>query len=376
MKSRACVVAVSGVKNSGKTSLIVKLLPALIRRGLSVATVKHDGHRFQADRPGTDSFRHLEAGALGAAVFDGEKFQLVRRAVVDENFLLSQFPEADLILLEGFKDSPWPKLEIVRAAVSARPVTHPSTRLALVTDCALDASGCPVFGLDDTEALADLLLRFVRLGRGFSAILLAGGFSSRMGRSKAELPFGGRRMIDWQLRKLSMLGIEDILLSGYEGEVEGGRFVPDIVPRRGPLSGIHAGLCAAEHDACVVLGVDTPLVPFYALLKLMEHHSSGITVLEHGGRLEPLIGVYGRALAPLCGELLAGGRSSVKGLFDIAGATALSCDAEPLLLSGCNTPEEYEALLSRASVPYRASRHGIRMKSNLPLPASGRGVTK
>ncbi len=170
MENRACIVAVSGVKNSGKTSLIEALLPALIRRGLRVATVKHDGHRFEADRPGTDSFRHLKAGALGTAVFDGEKFQLVCRAAVDERFLAAQFPEAELILLEGFKDSPWPKLEIVRSAVSGKPVTDPSARLALVTDCASDVQGCPVFALDDTEGIADFLLRFVRLGPAFSAV--------------------------------------------------------------------------------------------------------------------------------------------------------------------------------------------------------------
>ena len=145
-----------------------------------------------------------------------------------------------------------------------------------------------------------------------------------------------------------MLGIEDILLSGYKGELEGGRYVPDIVPHRGPFIGIHAGLAAAEHDACLVLSVDTPLVPFFTLLKLMETHNSAITVLEHDGQSEPLIGVYDRSLAPLCGEMLAGERSSVKRLFDIAGVTALPCETEPLLLSNCNTPEEYAVLLSRA----------------------------
>ena len=348
MENRACVVAVSGVKNSGKTSLIVRLLPELARRGLRVATVKHDGHRFEADRPGTDSFRHLEAGAVGTAVFDGEKFQLVRRAAVDESFLLSQFPDAELILLEGFKDSPWPKLEIVRAAVSERPVTHPSARLALVTDRAIDAPGCPIFALEDVSGLADFLLGFARHGRGFSAILLAGGYSSRMGSSKAELPFGGLRMIDHQARRLRMLGIEDVLIAGYEGAVEYGRFVPDIVPHRGPLSGIHAGLAAARSERCLVLSVDAPLVPLSALSALMARHGEGITVLEHGGRPEPLIGVYDRALAPLCGELLKGERSSVMRLFDAAGFSTLPAEAEEGLLANCNTPEEYRALLALA----------------------------
>ena len=348
MKNRPCIVAVSGVKNSGKTSLIVRLLPELVRRGLRVATVKHDGHRFEADRPGTDSFRHLEAGAVGAAVFDGEKFQLVRRAAVSERFLVTQFPEADLILLEGFKDSPWPKIELVRAAVSGRPVCHPSARLALVTDCAVEKPGCPVFAPEDTAGLADFLLRFTRLGRGFSAILLAGGYSSRMGANKAELPFGGRRMIDWQVQRLRMLGIDDILTAGYAGTVEGGRSVPDLVPHRGPLSGIHAGLSTAACGACLVLSVDAPLVPLPALLTLMTRHRGGATILSHGGRSEPLIGIYDSSLAPLCGELLQGERLSVMRLLDAAGVEILPWEGPDELLANCNTPEEYALLLSLA----------------------------
>ena len=344
MEKQPCVVAVSGVKNSGKTGLIVRLLPELNRRGLRVAVIKHDGHRFEPDRPGTDSFRQLEAGAIGTAVFDGEKFQLVRRAAVDERFLLAQFPDADLILLEGFKRSRWPKLEIIRAAISQRPVTHPSTRLALVTDVEMRSPGCPVYALDDTAGLADLLLRFTRLGSRYSAILLSGGYSSRMGRDKAELPFGGERLIDWQVQRLRMLGIDDILIAGYPGAVEGGRTVPDIVPHRGPLSGLHAGLAAAKNPACLVLSVDAPLVPFSALCALMEAHREGITVLEHGGQLEPLLGVYDSALAPLCLELLAGERSSVRQLFRQTAFAALPCEAEAPLLSNCNTPEEYERL--------------------------------
>ena len=347
MENRPCVVAVSGVKDSGKTSLIVRLLPELVKRGLRVATVKHDGHRFEPDRPGTDSFRHLEAGALGAAVFDGEKYQLVRRAAVDESFLLAQFPEADLILLEGFKDSPWPKIEIVREAVSGHPVCHPSARLALVTDCAIETPGCPVFALDDIVGLADFLQHFSQRGHAFSAVLLSGGYSSRMGRNKAELPFGGMRMIDWQLRRLRMLGIDEVLIAGYEGSVERGHCVPDIVPHRGPLSGIHAGLAAAKKEACLVLSVDAPLVPLAALSALLEQREGPITVLAHGGRLEPLIGVYDSSLAPLCGELLQGERSSVMRLLDAAGYKSLAWESDEALLANCNTPEEYAALLSR-----------------------------
>ncbi len=154
---RQKLLAVSGVKNSGKTAFIAKLIPALAALGVRTAVIKHDGHRFAPDREGTDTFRMLEAGALGAAVFDGEKFQAVKYASVTEGELVSLFPEADLILLEGFKASPYPKLEILRGAVSSAPVCDPATLLALVTDTCLRPAGVPVFGLEDAPGVARLL---------------------------------------------------------------------------------------------------------------------------------------------------------------------------------------------------------------------------
>ena len=151
------ILAVSGVKDSGKTTLLERLLPALRARGLRCAVIKHDGHRFAPDREGTDSFRMLAAGAVGAAVFDGEKFQAVRYAPVSERELIALFPEADLILLEGLKCSDYPKIEVVRAAVSAAPVCDPETLLALVTDGPARVPGVPVFSMEDVIPLADLV---------------------------------------------------------------------------------------------------------------------------------------------------------------------------------------------------------------------------
>lgn len=341
MKQKPCIVAVSGIKNTGKTRLIEGLLPELTARGLRLAVIKHDGHRFEPDRPGTDSFRYLSSGAVGTAVFDGEKYQLVRRVPADEEMLIAQFPEADLILLEGFKHSGFPKLELLRAGVSEKPLCHPATRLAFVADTEAPEPGFPLFSPDDVEVLAETLRDFVFCGRGFSAILLAGGRSSRMGRSKAELPFGGMRMIDYQVRRLSMLGIEDIVVAGYTGEVSGARCVPDEQPHRGPLGGLKSGLSAARNGKCLVLSVDAPLVPFAVLFELMRRHRTGITSAEHSGQLEPLIGVYDRSLADECAAFLKGERASVRRLFDKADFQTLHFEMDPLLLSNCNTPEEY-----------------------------------
>ena len=152
------ILAVSVVKNSGKTTVIEKLIPALTARGLAVACIKHDGHRFEPDRPGSDSFRHLNAGAYGAAVFDGEKFQIVKRMPVEEHVLLALFPEADLVLLEGFKHSAWPKVEVVRSAVSDACVCREGL-LAVVTDREDLAVRVPLFGLEETEKLAEYLIQ-------------------------------------------------------------------------------------------------------------------------------------------------------------------------------------------------------------------------
>ena len=151
----AAVIAVSGVKNSGKTTLIEKLIPALNARGVKTAVHKHDGHSFAADREGTDTCRFLAAGALGAAIFDGEKFQAVKFAAVTERDLIALYPEADLILLEGFKWTDYPKIELVRRSVSEKPVCDPDTLLALVTDTDCRIPGLPTFAFEDIELLAE-----------------------------------------------------------------------------------------------------------------------------------------------------------------------------------------------------------------------------
>ena len=158
----AAVIAVSGVKNSGKTTLIEKLIPALNARGVKTAVLKHDGHSFAADREGTDTCRFLAAGAMGAAIFDGEKFQAVKFAAVTERDLIALYPEAELILLEGFKWTDYPKLELVRRGVSSSPVCDRDTLLALVTDTDCRIPNVPTFGFEDIEPLAELLQKEAR----------------------------------------------------------------------------------------------------------------------------------------------------------------------------------------------------------------------
>ena len=178
-----------------------------------------------------------------------------------------------------------------------------------------------------------------------SAAVLAGGKSSRMGRDKAALPFAGGTLLSHQTAKLRALGIGDILVSGAAQTIPGVRRVKDVYPGKGPLGGIHACLKAAEHDAVLFLPVDTPFVPPEALQALLDAHRGGVTLLRHGERTEPLLGVYDAALAPLCEPILQSDRTIVWALLDQTDLHLLTLDLDDRLFFNCNTPEDYASAL-------------------------------
>jgi len=129
------IVAVCGIKNSGKTTLLEKLVEGLAKRGMKVAVIKHDGHDFACDIPGTDSCRLSEAGAYGTAVFS-EFRSFVHKKGTNERAkdLIQYFPEADIIFVEGMKDSRYPKIEVIREGVSVHPASNQEGRFLIVTD--------------------------------------------------------------------------------------------------------------------------------------------------------------------------------------------------------------------------------------------------
>ena len=180
-----------------------------------------------------------------------------------------------------------------------------------------------------------------------SAILLAGGKSSRMGRDKAMLPFQGMSLLEWQVRKLRGLGIGDIMLSGSRGGLEGVRVIPDEYPGRGPLGGLHACMKAARRPDCLVLSVDVPLVPPPALAELVRVHREGggtVTLLRHGNRWEPLMGVYPSGLCHAAERLLQGESTAVRRLLDETGFRLADWPGDEELFLNCNTPEDYARL--------------------------------
>lgn len=164
-KNKPVLIAVSGVKNSGKTTLIEKLIPKLNNEGLKVATVKHDGHDFDADIEGTDTFKHRKAGAYGTAIFSKNKFMVIKEQKnTYEDELISYFNDCDVILLEGFKFSDYPKIEIVRKGNSSESVCKKETLLAIVSDVEelkSNNSDLRVIDINDIDSIAELLIDYI-----------------------------------------------------------------------------------------------------------------------------------------------------------------------------------------------------------------------
>jgi molybdopterin-guanine dinucleotide biosynthesis protein MobB len=158
------IIGLAGWSGSGKTTLITKLLPHLIARGQRVSTLKHAHHGFDLDQPGKDSFMHRAAGATEVVISSAKRFAVLHELRDEPEWdlpeLLTKFAPVDLVLVEGFKRDSFPKLEIHRAA-NGKPLIQPDDPhvVAIASDIPLPQAKVPVVGLDDIEAIADVLLQ-------------------------------------------------------------------------------------------------------------------------------------------------------------------------------------------------------------------------
>jgi molybdopterin-guanine dinucleotide biosynthesis protein B len=154
------IIGLAGWSGAGKTTLMVKLLPALIGRGLSVSTLKHAHHRFDVDVPGKDSWEHRRAGAAQVMVASGVRWALMtelrsaREPTLAE--LVARMDPVDLIIVEGFKRDAHPKIEVHRAA-NAKPWMRPEMPgIVAVASDVPPPYDLPRAELDDVAAIATL----------------------------------------------------------------------------------------------------------------------------------------------------------------------------------------------------------------------------
>ncbi len=159
------VLGLAGWSGSGKTTLLTAMLPLLRARGLRVSTVKHAHHGFDMDRPGKDSYRHREAGAHEVLVASGARWALLHELDGPEpglESLLARLSPVDLVLVEGFKTSDYPKLEVHRPALGQPPI-WPGRRdiVAVVSDAALPDCDRMVLPLGNAAQVVDWTTQFL-----------------------------------------------------------------------------------------------------------------------------------------------------------------------------------------------------------------------
>jgi len=149
---------VGGKSNSGKTTLLEKIIREAKRRGWRVATLKHDVHGFEMDQPGKDTWRHAQAGADIVAISSPHKIAILESVSGDQPLdeVIARIHGVDVIFTEGYKSGNKPKIEVYRSTVHQELFCKPEELIAIASDITFD-NGIPCFGLDDAPGICDLI---------------------------------------------------------------------------------------------------------------------------------------------------------------------------------------------------------------------------
>lgn len=161
------VLGIAGWSGAGKTTLLAELIPLLVASGLRVSTIKHAHHEFDVDQPGKDSYRHRHAGASEVLVSSAKRYALMHEhrgdaePTLDE--LLAKLSPVDLVLVEGFKASTCPKIEVWRASVG-KPMLQPQDAavIAVASDAPVAQLSVPLLDANSPRQIADFILAWMK----------------------------------------------------------------------------------------------------------------------------------------------------------------------------------------------------------------------
>ena len=173
------IISIVGKSDSGKTTLIEKLIPELTRRGYRVATVKHDVHGFEVDREGKDSWRHKQAGAHTVIISSPKKIALIRD--VEKDSTLNEIrrrwvQDVDLLISEGYKKDVQPKIEVFRKEKHKKLLCTKKDNLVAIVSNRKFNVGVPCFGLDDMRGLSNFIEKeFIKSKKEKEIVLIVNG---------------------------------------------------------------------------------------------------------------------------------------------------------------------------------------------------------
>lgn len=152
-------IGFAAYSGTGKTTVMEALVRCLTRRQVRVGVIKHDGHDFDIDHPGKDSWRHTQAGACSVVITSPRKTAVIRQQGASLRECIEGIRDVDVILVEGFKQEPLPRIGLSRKAAGKGLPAPADSFIAVVTDDEAIQCSVPVFSLEDTEGLADFIMR-------------------------------------------------------------------------------------------------------------------------------------------------------------------------------------------------------------------------
>ncbi len=401
-------ISIVGRHNSGKTTLIEPLIAELVRRGFNVGSIKHHSHsNFDIDYPGKDSYRHRAAGATETVIASPSKLARIKTLdhEVECSDIVQSMPGHDIVVVEGYRKSGLPTIEIMRSGNAADVnVAHvfaegaragvsldtdftqlsrgdkhfeddiinkmpTSDTVAVVTDIAEASEAATLFGIPsfDLEAIGDLanFLEEHYVRPRISVVIQAGGESKRMGRSKATVPFEGRPLICRLVERLSPVADELIITTNEAQNLEflstmypdlNIALVKDEFDYRGALPGVYTALNAAHNPyvalvACDMVFASASLVVAESIEMAETNADVVVPVNKHG--YEPFHAMYRRSgCIDAINRALERGDLRAQSFFDDDDVLVVEFSQERVLQAeprgGCfinaNTPDELKRL--------------------------------
>ena len=402
MKDRPLIpspaIAFVGRHNSGKTTLIEKVIAELASRGLDVGSVKHHTHgNFEIDVPGKDSFRHKQAGASEVVIASPVK--IARVSDVSQEFecseIIDSMPGHDVVIVEGYRQSGIPYIEVLRKgnprdldfveefvgtvsgsepweleeriARGGRSATNSERPVAVVSDIeevpsVCEGSGIKVFGFNSVSDICDFIQKsYAR--KTISLVIQAGGESRRMGFPKEELVFEGKHVVEAQIERFENYVDEVVITSNHPERLEflndGCHKVPvhifkDIPPRQGALTGMHTAFAKSTCDRVCCIACDMFFASENLLVsqvKLMNAGMYDVVIPKNKHGREPFHALYNReACLKAVENALQAGEVKVQSFLDGGELKIYDMSQEEVREAvprgGCfvnvNTPEELE----------------------------------
>ena len=329
LKNRVfCFVGTSG---SGKTTILEKIIPLLVERGYRVGVVKSCGRTFQIDHQGKDSYRLKQAGAAQVLINNPQQLAFISdfEPGVELNQLIEDhFQNVDIVLVEGHKSSPHPKIAVMRQD-NPRGVI-PLETLNNVLACVSDGphqQGIPHFKPHEYQAIADFIINrgeILTVNEQVAGVVLAGGKSLRLGRDKVNFKIGASTLLERTTSLLKEL-FEEVWVIGrkldHELITRGIKWHLDLIQNIGPMVGIYTALKVMDKEACLVVACDMPKLNLSVLEKLLhvreKEPGADIIVGRQAalGKVEPLTAIYKKGVLSSIEGLIAERRFKISELF-------------------------------------------------------------